>query len=136
MKNPCQLFCKAFNLAYFGIVVILARATRAPPSLTPNRLSPTIVPISSQSLSRIRLLVWPAPLIRVLFCKGLRDRTWHVPQLIRVYINDTIVFPTFRRVERIFARPDQTSRSGFRCENAWTHIHTLIHTYIHTYIHT
>ena len=36
----------------------------------------------------------------------------------------TIVYLPFHRVERIFARPDPTSRLGSGGENAWTDIQT------------
>ena len=44
----------------------------------PNRLSPPMSAISPPSLSRIHVLVLLAPLATSFFCKGLRDRTWHV----------------------------------------------------------
>ena len=43
----------------------------------PNRFCPSMVAISPPSLSRIRPFVWPAPWATI-FCKGLRNRTWHV----------------------------------------------------------
>ena len=36
----------------------------------------------------------------------------------------TIAFPPFRRVERIPALPNRTTRSGSRCKNAGTDTHT------------
>ena len=44
----------------------------------PNKFCPSMEAIGPQSLSRIRLLVWPAALANF-FCSGSRGTTWHVP---------------------------------------------------------
>ena len=74
-----------------------------------------MVAIGPPGLSQIRPLPWPAPLTRG-FCKGLRDRTWHVLRAIDRSETD-IVFPPFRRLERIFVCPDPASCLGSRGEN-------------------
>ena len=60
------------------------------------------------------------------FCKGFRDRAWHAPRAKDRSAAGTIVFPPFRRIEPTFTRLNWTSRSGSRCENAWTYVYTNI----------
>ena len=89
-----------------------------------------MVAISSPSLSGIRTLA--CTLGYNFFCKGLRGHMWHAPRAPCWPETGIIVFPLFRRIECLFVRPDPTSRSGSRGENAWAYIHTYIHTYTQT----
>ena len=88
-----------------------------------NELSPIIVAISPPSWRRIHPLVWTKPLTRH-FCKGLHDHTWHIPSATDRSETNSIIFPAFRRIERISTRPDPPSRSDSRGKDAWVDMHT------------